>query len=80
MMILRRQIMYCYSTVISPKPGRQNSTCGANIMKQKEVSDILDAMKRLHDSGPDRHVQFVAITTNIPPCVHAHPNPDDVRH
>ena len=55
-----------YETVIRPRPGRQN--CGTKTLKQKEMSDILDAMNKIDESGPQRHVIFVAINLiNLPP-------------
>ena len=48
-----------YETVIVPRSGRQNR--GTKTLKQKEVSDILDAMKKLDESGPERPIICVAI-------------------
>ena len=60
-----------YETVIGPRPGRQNR--GTKTLKQKEVSDILDAMKKLDESGPERPIIFVAINLiNLPPISQIH--------
>ena len=60
-----------YETVIGPRPGRQNR--GTKTLKEKEVSDILDAMKKLDESGPQRPVIFVAIhLINLPPVSPKH--------
>ena len=60
-----------YETVIGPRPGRQNR--GTKTLKEKEVSDILDAMKKLDESGPQRPVIFVAINLiNLPPVSPKH--------
>ena len=55
-----------YENVIGQRIGRQNR--GNKSLKEKEVADILEAMKKLDESGPLRPVKFVAINlTNIPP-------------
>lgn len=54
-----------YENVIGQRIGRQNR--GNKSLKEKEVTDILEAMKKLDESGPQRPVKFVAINlTNIP--------------
>ena len=48
-----------YEIVIGPRPGRQNR--GTKTLKEKKMLDILDAMKKLDESGPQRPVICVAI-------------------
>ena len=54
-----------YEEVIGPRPARQNR--GMKTLKEKQVEDIMDAMKKIDESGNDRRVKFVALNlTNLP--------------
>ena len=60
-----------YETVIGPRPGRQNR--GTKTLKQKVVSDILYALKKLGESGSERPIIFVAINLiSLPPISHSY--------
>ena len=59
------QLFQHYADVVGPKPSRQNR--GNRSLKEKEVGDIMEAMKKLDESGPARPVIFVAVNlTNLP--------------
>ena len=56
-----------YEDVVGPKPARQKRAADTKTLKEKEVSDILEAMKKLDERGSIRSVKFVAINlTNLP--------------
>lgn len=57
-----------YEPVIGTFQPRQNR--GVKTLKEKHTEDILEAMKKLDESGPDRAVEFCAVNlTNLPPAV-----------
>ena len=63
--IAKNAIYEHYEEVIGPRPARQNR--GVKTLKEKEVEDIMDAMKKIDESGNDRRVKFVALNlTNLP--------------
>ena len=62
---LRLRLFQHYADVVGPKPSRQNR--GNRSLKEKEVGDIMEAIKKLDESGPARPVIFVAVNlTNLP--------------
>ena len=63
--IAKNVIYKYYEEVIGPRPARQNR--GVKTLKEKEVEDIMDAMKKIDESGNGRRVKFVALNlTNLP--------------
>ena len=57
-----------YEDVIGLRPSRQNR--GTKSIKEKDVTDILDAIKKLDESNTARNVKFVALNlSNLPPIM-----------
>lgn len=71
-----------YEDIIGPKQGRQNR--GAKSLKEKEIDDILDGVKKIDENGSQRPVKFVALNlVNLPSLVlpqpASSPPAEDVR-
>ena len=57
-----------YEDVIGVRPARQNR--GTKSIKEKDVTDILDAIKKLDETNTVRNVKFVALNlSNLPPLM-----------
>ena len=63
--IAKNAIYGHYEEVIVPRPAGQNR--GMKTLKEKEVEDIMDAMKKIDESGNDRRVNLLHLNlTNLP--------------
>ena len=61
----KTQLFQHYADVVGLKPSRQKR--GNRSLKEKGAGDLIEAMKKVDESGPARPVIFVAVNlTNLP--------------
>ena len=64
----KTMLHYHYEDVIGLRPARQNR--GTKSIKEKDVTDILDAIKKLDETNTVRNVKFMALNlSNLPPLM-----------